>query len=131
MDISNNIKRKIIYLISDDSELAKKIENIVTSNQANFFHCSNPKQAVADTVAKNPDLIVYDEKMSSSGGLDILNAIRKGRPQMSILLLTLTERPQQAIDTTGKGVSYDVQRDANNQMLLDAIKHSIGFKDAR
>ncbi len=125
MDSSQFLNRKKIYLITEDTKLQQRINQLLQEKGAVLFHTSIPKQAVADAVAKNPDLVIYDESMPAEEDLNVLNTIKMGRPKTDFLLLTKAESPQRFMDTSGRGVSYSIQRDVNDQMLIEAIEHSI------
>lgn len=124
MNAENYLTRKKIYLISENQSIAKTIRAVVTSKKGVFFTDSELKHAVADVLAKNPDLVVYDTMMPK-GEIDVLLAIKTGKPDMRILMLTKNERPQENYDTTGRGISFHVQRNSDENKLFNAIAHSI------
>ncbi len=118
---------KKIFVISEDQNLIQNIKQSVVHQGAVLFEGSTPKEAIGNVLAKNPDLIIYDDRMPLFNGTKILTNIKQVHPHIRILLVTPMGVPQRSIDVSAQGVSYSIPCDSNQQQIYNAVKHCLAI----
>lgn len=118
---------KKVFIITEDKALNQRIRESLDSKGAIIFDSSDPKNAIANVLSKNPDLIIYDDRMPFYHGLKVISVIKRSKPKIRILLLSKADVPQRAIDASAQGVSYTITIDANKQQIYNAVKHCLSI----
>ncbi|RJP27837.1 MAG: DNA-binding response regulator [Candidatus Omnitrophota bacterium] len=118
---------KKIFVISADPSIVQAVKDSVASHGAVFFFGMTPPDAIGNVLAKNPDLIVYDEFMPAFNGSTVLSLLKQKRPKDKILYLTRTGVPLRSIDVTAQGVSFSIPRDSNTPQIYNAVKHCLAI----
>jgi DNA-binding NarL/FixJ family response regulator len=127
----SRMRGKKVFTISQDPEISQTIRELIVPLGAVSFESSFPNEAVAGALAKNPDLIVYDDTMSPVNGLNVLSMIKHARPNFRVLLLSRIGVPLRSIDVSARGASFTLPRNAAPRQLLDAVKHCLGVVEAK
>ncbi len=118
---------KKIFLITDDSQVLRNVQDCVLPHEGVLFHADEPRNALGNALAKNPDLIIYDDRMPAFQGSKVMSILKRVRPHWRILLLSLTKIPQRSIDVSAQGVTFTIQRDSGPRQIYNAVKHCLGI----
>ncbi|HOJ59324.1 MAG TPA: response regulator [bacterium] len=118
---------KKIFLISDDQAVLRNVQDCVLPHDGVLFYAEAPREALGNAMAKNPDLIIYDDRMPTYNGSKVMMLLKYARPSTRILLLSLTKTPQRAIDTSAQGITYSIHRESSARHIYNAIKHCLGI----
>ncbi len=123
---NGSLRGKKVYAVSEDANLLDRLREITASHGGVLFHSAEPRGALAGVMSKNPDLIIYDDRMPNYNGAKVLSLIKRWRPHDRILFLSRTRVPLRSIDVSAQGVSFTVPFDANPQEMYNAVKHCLG-----
>ena len=82
----------ISVLIADDHPMIRSgLDELFSGTKISVIAvASNAKDAVAETVAKQPDVVLLDVRMTESSGLEALEEIKQVQPQRLWLFSLLT-----------------------------------------
>lgn len=102
--------------ITDDSKLVverladllKEVSGVEVVGQA-----GNALDAVLSIQQMNPDAVILDLQMPGGSGLDVLKAIRRGHPQLQVLICTNYPYPQYRNECMAAGANYFLDKSAD------------------
>ncbi|MBZ0257162.1 hypothetical protein K8I31_13935 [bacterium] len=118
---------KKIYVMTQDEPLLSRIIASLISHGASIFHHKSPSEAIADAVAKNVDLLIYDEAFPTFHNATAMAMVKKLRPRIRTLLLARSGSPLRSIDVSAQGVSFSIRHDANAPTIYNGVKHALSI----
>ena len=125
----------ISVLVADDHPMIRSgLDGLFSGTEVSVIAvASNTKDAVAETVAKQPDVVLLDVRMNENSGLDALEEIKQLQPQIPVVILSTYDNPTYvarahalgACDYVTKGTSRDdlvrvVKAAANGESPIEA-----------
>jgi len=115
-------------LIADDHAVVRQgLKQILAAEfkKAVFGEASNGQQAI-DLVWKEPwDVLVLDITMPGQSGLDVLKAIKKSRPKLPVLMLSMHPEDQFAVRMLKIGAAGYMTKESAPAELVGAVKKVI------
>ena len=115
----------IRILIGDDHAIVREgLKQIVaeSSDMAVAGEAANG-QEVLEQVSKNDwDLVLLDIAMPGRGGLDILKQLRRERPELPVLMLSMYPEEQYAVRALKAGASGYLTKESAPEELIAAIR---------
>jgi two-component system, NarL family, invasion response regulator UvrY len=114
----------IRVLIADDHVIVREgLKRIIEEDdritlvaEANSGH-----QAVTLTRSEKPDVVILDISMPERSGLDALADVRKARPGVKVLMLSMHPEDQYAIRCLRQGADGYMTKESAPDLLLGAI----------
>jgi len=94
---------KNILLIEDDTDLLKKLEFILKTNNYSFFSTISGEKGIKIALKGKPDLIICDLKLPDIDGLSIIENIKKTKNLEHVPFIFLTANAE--IKTRRKGMN--------------------------
>src|SRR5580692_1848386 len=122
---SNDRLQQIRILIADDHPVVRiGVRNMLQVDQGLevIGEASDGDEAITETLALLPDILLLDLQMPRLPGLKAMRAIMSGSPSVKILLLTSTITTQQIIEALQIGARGIVLKDALADHLTTAIR---------
>lgn len=74
--------------------------------------------------ASTPDVAVIDLQLPDGSGLDLVRALRKSRPEMGLVVLTMYAGDEQIFAAMDAGASAFVGKDAPSTEVIAAARHA-------
>jgi two-component system invasion response regulator UvrY len=112
-------------LIADDHAVVRQgLKQILAAEfkQAVFGEAGNGQQAI-DMAWKEPwDVLVLDITMPGQSGLDVLKTIKKSRPKLPVLMLSMHPEDQFAVRMLKIGASGYMTKESAPAALVGAVK---------
>jgi DNA-binding NarL/FixJ family response regulator len=111
-------------LVVDDHEAVRKGVCAILSSRKDIEVCGeaqNGLEAIEKAMTLKPDLIVLDVTMPVLGGFDAVPEIRKSRPEVPILILSMHESNQLIEEAKKLGVKGFVSKAQAGTVLLKAV----------
>jgi two-component system invasion response regulator UvrY len=112
-------------LITDDHAVVRQgLKQILAEEfkRAEFGEASNVQEAI-DKVWKEPwDVVVLDITMPGRSGLEVLKEIKKSRPKLPVLMLSMHPEDQFAVRLLKIGASGYMTKESAPQELVGAVK---------
>ncbi len=113
-------------LIVDDHPLVRKgISQILTSNGAEIDEAATGVDAFRKVCEQDYDIVLLDISLPGRSGLEILKLLKKERPRLPILILTMHPERQYAIRAMKAGAAGYVTKDCEPEKLILVIEHIV------
>src|SRR6266852_8107281 len=111
-------------LLADDHQLIRKGLRAIIERNKDWLICGeaeNGQEALERTVELRPDLIILDVTMPVLNGLQVARQIRKLVPEIRILILSMHDSPQLALEAVRAGADAYLTKTEPPSKLLDTI----------
>lgn len=122
----------IKILIADDHPIVRKgLKEIIkdTPGMKVVDEASNGQEVLEKVSSTDFDVILLDISMPGRSGLDVLKDIKKQRPNLAVLVLSIHPEEQYAVRSFKAGASgYLTKESAPNELLAALQKVSTGGK---
>jgi two-component system invasion response regulator UvrY len=115
-------------LIADDHAVVRQgLKQILAAEfkQAVFGEASTGQQALELAWRENWDVLVLDITMPGQNGLDVLKAIKKTRPRLPVLMLSMHPEDQFAVRMLKIGAAGYMTKESAPAELVGAVKKVI------
>jgi DNA-binding NarL/FixJ family response regulator len=100
-------------------EMIREIEDIEVVGEADTFDT-----AVDGIMNTRPDVAVLDIKLADDGGsgIDVLNQVRKGLPEMKAIMLSNYVTPQHIKASADAGAEYFLDKSADFERITEILE---------
>ena len=115
----------IKILIADDHAIVRKgMKEIVgdTNDIIIAGEASNGQDALSKVFTESFDVVILDIAMPDKSGLDILDQIKKEKPDLPVLMLSMYSEEQYAIRALKKGASGYLTKKSVPDELIHAVR---------
>jgi DNA-binding NarL/FixJ family response regulator len=115
----------IKVLIADDHAVVRQgLKQILseTSDMIVAGEAQNGQEVLNKVRAADWDVVVLDLTMPGAGGLDLLKALRRERPRLPILVLSIHSEDQYAVRVLKAGASGYLTKESAPEALVKAIR---------
>ncbi|MBI5822103.1 MAG: response regulator transcription factor [Verrucomicrobia bacterium] len=112
-------------LIVDDHETVRQgLKQMLTDElgEVSFGEASNSSQAIRLAIREPWDLVLLDINMPGRTGLDALEDIRKARPKLRVLILSMLPETEYAVRAIKAGAAGFVGKHAVRRELMVAVR---------
>jgi len=99
---SSLAKRPEILLIEDDPQIRKFLRAMLTAEDYRLHEASSGEDGLAQSAARNPDLILLDLGLPDRDGIDVIKKIRTWR-QTPILVISARTQEREKIEALDAG----------------------------
>lgn len=116
--------KKVKVLIADDHALMREGLRKILSIEENIAvigEAENGDQAIHMAFTLNPDIILMDINMPVANGIEATRAIKKEKPEIGIIALTIHEQEEYLFELIKAGVSGYVLKDISPGVLIKTI----------
>lgn len=113
-----------IILADDHTILRKTLVNFLEGKEefAVVAEAGDGEQALAETMALLPDVLILDLNMPGKGGLDVLPLVRAKAPNVKVLVLTGRDEDSYIVRALRAGAHGYILKSAEESELVDAIR---------
>jgi two-component system, NarL family, invasion response regulator UvrY len=115
-------------LITDDHAVVRQgLKQILAEEfkRAEFGEASNVQEAIDKVWKEHWDVVVLDITMPGRSGLEVLKEIKKSRPKLPVLMLSMHPEDQFAVRLLKIGASGYMTKESAPQELVGAVKKVI------
>src|ERR1051326_7234404 len=112
-------------LIADDHAVVRHgLKQILADDfkRADFGEASTGQEALTKVWKEKWDVVVLDITMPGRGGLEVLKEIKKSRPKLPVLVLSMHPEDQFAVRVLKAGASGYMTKESAPEELVGAIK---------
>jgi DNA-binding NarL/FixJ family response regulator len=118
-------KNKTGILIADDHPLFRQSLMTVLKNEPDFEvvgEASNGVEAVKMTEELSPDIVLMDITMPGLDGLEATRQIKAEHPEIAVLVLTIHEDEQHAVDILEAGAAGYLTKSVFGEDIVHSIR---------
>lgn len=115
----------IRVLLADDHTLMREGVRRILSADGGIEvvgEVGDGQAAVAETLARQPDVAVLDITMPGGGGLEAARQIRRQAPEVRILILSMHLQPEYLLESVRAGAHGYLVKDAAASELVSAVR---------
>lgn len=113
-------------LIVDDHPLVRKgISEVLSAVGAEIDEAATGVEAVLKVCEHEYDIVLLDISLPGQSGLEVLKLLKKERPSLPILILTMHPEKQYAIRAMKAGAAGYVTKDCEPEKLILVIEHIV------
>ncbi|MDD2319628.1 MAG: response regulator transcription factor [Geobacteraceae bacterium] len=113
-------------LIVDDHPLVRKgISEVLSAVGAEIDEAATGVEAVLKVCEQKYDIVLLDISLPGQSGLEVLKLLKKERPRLPILILTMHPEKQYAIRAMKAGAAGYVTKDCEPEKLILVIERIV------
>ncbi len=123
---------KVRIVIADDHAIVREgIKNLVElSDEFDVVGLAeNGKEALSICKTEKPDILLLDISMPSMSGIETMKRILKAKLKTKVIALTIHDEKAYLVETMSLGVKGYVLKDADSDILIEAIKEVASGKE--
>lgn len=121
--------RPLRILIADDHPIVREGLKRVLSSESDMRvegEAADSEATLELARAKDWDVVVLDLAMPGRGGLEVLNLLRREKPTLPVLVLSVHPEDQLALQVLKAGASGYLNKEAASEELIGAIRRVVG-----
>lgn len=116
-----------VLIVDDHAIVRRGLKEILSSEpHIEVSEIADPREALRLIREKPWDLAVLDLDLPGMSGLDLLKEIKRERPQLPVLILSVHPEEQFAVRTLRAGASGFLSKDSAPEDLVKVIKKLLG-----
>ena len=119
-----------VLVIDDDPGLAEVIELLLENEGHTPLHAATVKEGVERALSASPDIVVTDLKLPDGTGLDVVQRVRAGRPELPLILITSYSSLDSAIGALRAGAVDYLIKPFENDDFLQAVERALAMRRA-
>jgi DNA-binding NarL/FixJ family response regulator len=116
--------KKSVMIVEDDRGLREQLVQILET--ASDIKClgafPSAEQALPQVLEKNPDVVLMDIKLPGMSGIQCVAEIKKSKPTMQIIMVTIYEDSERIFRALKAGASGYLVKSSPPEQLLEAIR---------
>ena len=117
--------RERLLVIDDDPGLSEVIELLLEREGYAVHRTSTVKRGVELAATGEFELVVTDLRLPDATGLEAIAAIRAGRPELPIIMITSYSSMESAIAALRAGAADYIIKPFNNDEFLHSIRRAL------
>ena len=113
-----------ILLVDDHAVVRRGVRDILTESlgKVSFGEASKPSEAIDQLQSEDWDVVVLDISLPGRGGLDALRDIKRLKPSVPVLVLSMHAEDHYALRALRAGASGYVNKDSAAEELAGAVR---------
>ena len=119
------MKQPLLLVVDDDESLRRVTEMQLEEAGYQVLTASGGEEALALVEQQTPDLVLSDLKMPGLSGMDVLQAIRRNHPEVTVVLLTAFGTVQTAVEAMKAGAYDYITKPIDYSELLLVVSRAL------
>jgi DNA-binding NarL/FixJ family response regulator len=113
-----------ILLVDDHAVVRRGVRDILTESlgKVTFGEAAKPSEAIEQLQGEDWDVVVLDISLPGRGGLDALREIKRLRPKLPVLVLSMHAEDHYALRALRAGAAGYVNKDSAAEDLSGAVR---------
>ena len=119
-----------ILIVEDEPAIRRVLKNILTEESESFqlFEAADGQEALSTIQEQDFDLVICDIKMPKMDGVELLEAVKKIKPEIPFIMISGHGDLETAVDAMRKGAFDYVQKPPDLNRLLNTVRNALDKK---
>jgi two-component system, NarL family, invasion response regulator UvrY len=116
------------FLIADDHEVVRQGLKQMLSDEypnASFGEASNAAEAFGKALGEEWDLVILDVHMPGRGGIETLTDLKKTKPRVPVLVLSMYSESEYAVRALKAGAAGFINKGSVTRELVEAVRKAL------
>ena len=122
------LKAPTILIIDDDEEIRYSLGRVLGTRQYRIVEAGSGEEGIAIAKKSVPDLVFLDIRMGGMSGIETLQHLRAGHPQLLVVLMTAFGTAQTAIEAMKFGAFDYVMKPFDADKVLAIAENALKTK---
>ncbi|MEW5725151.1 MAG: response regulator, partial [Thermodesulfobacteriota bacterium] len=123
-------KKLKVLIVDDEPAVTRSVGRLLTLNGYEAVELNDPLKVEEYILYSDFSLAIIDVRMPGRGGLELLELLKKSKPDLPVLMLTGVTALETAVEATKLGAADYLTKPINNEGLLKAVGNHIKVDDA-
>ncbi|HEX9444897.1 MAG TPA: response regulator transcription factor [Candidatus Binatia bacterium] len=113
-----------VFIVDDSPIIRDRLAAMLseTEDVQMAGHAAGAAEAIRKIREARPDAVVLDIRLASGSGIDVLRAIKKERPEVMVIMLTLYPYSQYRETCLKAGASFFLDKSTGFEQIPEALK---------
>jgi FixJ family two-component response regulator len=118
-----------IFVIDDEAAMGENIQRMLKFPDTTVTAYADPVKALADALAKPPDLVLLDMRMPGMSGEEVFARLHQAHPGLPIVFLTAFGSVEGAMLAMRNGAFDYLQKPFRREDLLLVVKRALSHAE--
>ena len=110
-----------VLIVEDDATLRSALCDTIEFGGYQVLNACNGKDALSMLERESVDIVISDVQMDEMDGTELLQVVRKRKPQLPFVMMTAHGSVQHAVQSMRDGATDYLQKPFEAQVLLDMV----------
>jgi len=120
---------KRIFVIDDEAAMGENIQRMLKFPETTVTAYTDPVKALADALAKPPELVLLDLRMPGMPGEEVFARLHQAHPSLPIVFLTAFGSVESAVLAIRNGAFDYLQKPFRREDLLLVVKRALSHAE--
>lgn len=117
-----------ILIVDDEESIIESLEGILSDDGFEVSHAFNGYEALKKIEAESPDIVLLDIWMPGMDGIETLKEIKKGFPNLPVIMITGHGTIEAAVDATKSGAFDFLEKPLSIDRIIVTINNALNFR---
>ncbi len=117
-----------VLIVDDETTIIKSLEGILSDDGFEVMHAFNGYEALKKIEADSPDIVLLDIWMPGMDGIETLKEIKKGFPNIPVVMITGHGSIESAVDATKSGAYDFLEKPLSIDKVMVTINNALNFR---
>jgi len=122
------MNKKIRVLVADDEPGIRKVIGLLLQGEGYDVNMAeNGKEAIDLLSEYHPHVILLDQQMPFYSGMEVLEHVKKVRPESAVIMVTAFGSISMAVDAVKKGAYDFIEKPFDNDKLVLTVRRAVEY----
>jgi two-component system, NtrC family, nitrogen regulation response regulator NtrX len=117
-----------VLIVDDEITIIESLEGILSDDGFEVMHAFNGYEALQKIEAESPDIVLLDIWMPGMDGIETLKEIKKGFPNIPVVMITGHGSIESAVDATKSGAYDFLEKPLSIDKVMVTINNALNFR---
>jgi DNA-binding NtrC family response regulator len=119
------MEKKKILIVDDEEKIRKILTRLLEDEDFRVKSAENGSKALIIAAAFHPHLVLMDQNMPGTNGIEIMQAIKEKSPNTIVIIITAFGAVSMAVEAIKKGAYDYLEKPFDNDRLLILIRRAL------
>ncbi len=117
-----------VLIVDDETTIIESLEGILSDDGFEVMHAFNGYEALKKIETDSPDIVLLDIWMPGMDGIETLKEIKKGFPNIPVVMITGHGSIESAVDATKSGAYDFLEKPLSIDKVMVTINNALNFR---